>query len=1147
MPINIASGALSLEYSDLGIRGRVNLTWERSYSSASISAPVSPLGQAWSSDYFSTLTVSADGFEFASPTGTATFSIDPQAVLVHGGRAISYGTFSELFRDGEHLVVQKWSVDTGAVWRYYFLVHSADAVKLLSSYQDACGQGLDLQWSQGQLIAIRQRLEKRLLLLGYSSAGMVESVTFAAPSGFQQVLMTYEYDANKRLIAAVDVMGNADRYEYDGMGRLTREIVKDGGVFTFRYDKQSRCVRSSGLDRYDEKTISYFEATGHSEVSNSYGHTTWYKYNSAGQVLEERDPLGGTKARSYDDYGRPKEKVNENGATVKFEYDAQGNRSKIIDPLGNEFDYRFNYDHMIVETRAPNGNAWLRAYDPTNRMIASRDPLGGQWNVAYAEDGMVQSIVDPNDHARHFRFRDGLLVQMSDSLGNWSTFNHDDFGRVTKAEDPLGRLHAYAYDMLGNPTQITMPGGASVRMAYDSVGNPIQYTDAEGHTVRYLFGPCNRLLAQQDRNGNATRYSWRTESEQLETITNEVGEIFNLTWDECGRLVKKKSFDGVESTFRYDPAGDVIGVVNGAGEEQLLRRDISGREISRELSTGEVHSFLYDVLGNVIEARVGNHVVELVRDALGRITTEKQGADSVKTDYDSVGNSSRLVSSRGDDIAYRYDSNNDLQAVLFNHRDVFSFERDANGREISRLLPSGEALFQTYNDQGVVQSQRLMRRRLADGFVGELVRRDYSYDMRNLLRSVSDSGKGLIQYDYDPTESLVGVTETGRQETYQLDRTQNITRIEIDDGDSETVVDRAYGPGNRLLQSDGTRYEYDSNGRLILKVENDLSPRQRAWQYKWNALSQLVSIVTPEGTEWRYSYDAFGRRTAKVGPTTAVSYIWNEFTLLHEIEAGTQESTAWIFEPRSFRPLAQVKNGEFQSIICDTSGTPKELVNEAGQIIRIENNSWGQPLGSTSRERQCSIGFQGQYYDKETGLYYNRFRYYDPNCGRFISQDPRSVLGGLNLYLYCRNPLQDVDPFGLDSQKLDRALGGKPDDGHQAHHVIPEGVLNDYPELTEKLEPLGYDRDHKANGILMPSDDEKAMEKGQISHRGSHPKYNREIDAKVKDINDRLASGEILPEQAFDELKKLQKEYKKRIKDGDPTLPRSDKFPCKLG
>jgi RHS repeat-associated protein len=1147
MSVNVATGSLSLEYVDVGIGGRVNLTWGRTYTSLPINEPHTPLGLGWTNEYFATLAIKSDGFQFTLPSGTTNFDVDPVSVIERGGRAINYGAFAEIFRRGDRITIQRWSVDTGAAWRYCFPIGSVGQIQNLLSYEDASEQGLDLQWNEGLLVAVQQRLEKRLLLVDYTPAGMVESVTFGSPSGYRQVLSRYEYDTQSRLIAAFDAAQNADRYEYDQTGRLTRELVKDGGVFVYKYDLQGRCVRSSGLDRYDEKTIRYLEATGHSEVTNSYGKVTTYRYNSAGQVIEEMDPLGGKKIRSYDEHGRPTEKTDPNGATVRFEYDEQGNRSKIVDPLGNEFNYRFNEDHLVIETIAPNGDAWLRTYDVRNRMIASQDPLGGQWKVSYSDDGTEQSIIDPKGATKQYRYSDGTLTQVSDWVGNWRTLQYDDLGRLVKSVDPLGHSYVYAYNLLGNPTRIIMPDGSSVSMVYDVAGNPIEYIDAEGNAARFRFGPCRRLLEQQDRKGGIVRYGWGTEPELLVGVTNQVGETFTLTWDDAGRLIGKKSFDGVETAIHYDLAGQVIGVENGAGEEQWLKLDIMGREIHRVVSTGEELKFSYDCYGNVVEAATNDHVVKLTRDPLGRITHEKQDDEWVRIDYDEVGNWSRIASSLDDEIVCKYDGNNALQGLAFNRRNVFGFSRDANGRETLRSLPGGETLLHTYNDRGSVESQTITRRRFAGSHIQELMRRDYTYDVRNLLQSVRQTDHQLITYSYDADEALIGYLQNGGEERFELDPTNNVTRVEIETRDSQSVVKRVYGPGNRLLQSGDTRYEYDGDGRLVRKCEAVSTSSPRVWLYKWNAMGQLVSLTTPEGGEWRYSYDAFGRRMGKVGPTQAIRYVWNKHMLLHEIgNKGTRPAT-YVFEPGTFRPLAQVREGKWQTIVCDSSGTPKELLNEAGRIVPVSRTSWGQSISKGSRQSYCPIGFEGQFFDNEGGLYYNRFRYYDPSIGRYISQDPKSIRGGLNLYAYCHNPLQNVDPLGLDSTALDRALGGAPKDGQQAHHIIPEGEMTKYPNLENAITPLGYDRDHAKNGILLPASDTEAQARNIPSHRGSHPGYNAQVGARVGDIDRRLANGLITPQEAFDELRALQDEYRKKIEQNDPSLPRSAKFPCKLG
>jgi RHS repeat-associated protein len=143
----------------------------------------------------------------------------------------------------------------------------------------------------------------------------------------------------------------------------------------------------------------------------------------------------------------------------------------------------------------------------------------------------------------------------------------------------------------------------------------------------------------------------------------------------------------------------------------------------------------------------------------------------------------------------------------------------------------------------------------------------------------------------------------------------------------------------------------------------------------------------------------------------------------------------YLFEPRSFVPLATVQDEKTYWYQCDQVGAPQELTDQEGRIVWAANYKvWGEAtLRKTgtddavgySRRRQIEpppvleqpFRFQGQQFDEETGLYYNRFRYYDPCVGRFVSQDPIGLWGGNNLFIYAPNPLGWDDPLGLAKKK----------------------------------------------------------------------------------------------------------------------------------
>lgn len=183
------------------------------------------------------------------------------------------------------------------------------------------------------------------------------------------------------------------------------------------------------------------------------------------------------------------------------------------------------------------------------------------------------------------------------------------------------------------------------------------------------------------------------------------------------------------------------------------------------------------------------------------------------------------------------------------------------------------------------------------------------------------------------------------------------------------------------------------------------------------------AVVTRNGTtqSYQYAYDPFGRRISKTDAFNTTHFIWDGNRLLSETR-GNQTKT-YLYEQDGFVPVAQLDNDAIQYYHTDHLGTPRELTNPKGEIVWEETyTTWGntvqkswQPVRTQANmELQAQpLRFQGQYFDTETGLHYNRFRYYDPDIGRFVTQDPIGTLGGVNLYQYVDNPLNWIDPLGL--------------------------------------------------------------------------------------------------------------------------------------
>ena len=194
--------------------------------------------------------------------------------------------------------------------------------------------------------------------------------------------------------------------------------------------------------------------------------------------------------------------------------------------------------------------------------------------------------------------------------------------------------------------------------------------------------------------------------------------------------------------------------------------------------------------------------------------------------------------------------------------------------------------------------------------------------------------------------------------------------------------------------------------------------------YTWNANGSLRSVTDLEGTTYRFRYDAFGRRLEKRRMASTFRFVWDGNVLLHETfkkdNSENTKLTTWVFE--GFVPTAKLVNGKAYSIISDHLGTPILAVDSDGMEV------WNRQLDIYGRVRKeykhSSLGdevfpfvpflYQGQYYDFETNLAYNRFRYYSPETGAYISQDPIRLAGGNpTLYGYVKDSNRWVDVFGL--------------------------------------------------------------------------------------------------------------------------------------
>ncbi|WP_332401198.1 RHS repeat-associated core domain-containing protein [Vibrio metschnikovii] len=335
------------------------------------------------------------------------------------------------------------------------------------------------------------------------------------------------------------------------------------------------------------------------------------------------------------------------------------------------------------------------------------------------------------------------------------------------------------------------------------------------------------------------------------------------------------------------------------------------------------------------------------------------------------------------------------------------------------------------------------------------------------------------------------------------------------------------------------RYHYDKCGRVVEKTEYKDGFRPKTTRFVWNGNDRLTHIELPNGTRYRYRYDPLGRRVAKECLRTQriTEYLWDGANIVQHsqktADGSVHQTIEYLYEPESFRPLAQVTHKANQAsqlhyIVTDHAGTPQELCSENGEVVwQGEQALWGHyqqqhllPYRGSREEAindalYCDLRYQGQIEDRESGLYYNVNRYYDADSGQYLSPDPIGFAGGLRPQAYVFNPLEWVDPLGLagcscDAAKLASNLGPKPVGGgqHDAHHIVMSNSQDPkMKELRDKMVDLDISINDEVNGIWLPNKASDQIPGGTATaHKGQgvHGKaYKQYVYGKLSNANNR--------------------------------------------
>ncbi|SDW83062.1 RHS repeat-associated core domain-containing protein [Saccharopolyspora shandongensis] len=1025
-PIDVASGEMILPQTDVEIAAVLPLVLKRTHlSSYRVGLHFGP---SWTSTLDQRLEVGSAGVSFVAEDGKLLFGPEPavgSTVRFEGSR----NTLTRHEDDGYTLT------ETASGRRLHFA--PGNRVLPLTSITDRNGNRIEFDHdASGTPVEIRHTGGYRIRV--ESENDLITALYLReADNGEDLLLMRYEY-ADQRLTGVVNASGLPLKFEYDQAGRITSWTDRNAHWYRYTYDRQGRCVGTEGSGGFLTGTFEYEEDV--TRLTNSLGHVTTFHLNEKRQVVREIDPLGGETLSEWDAYDRLLSRTDPLGRTVRREYDEQGNLIAVTRPDGSQFRFEYNNSNLPIITISADGAATRREYDEHGNLIKIVDPLGAVTSYTHDERGNVSTIRDPLGNVRRIETdQAGMPVKITDPIGNSRLLERDGFGRVRTATDATGSTTQFGWTVDGRPAWRTLPNGSTARWIHDGEGNVRTYVDALGQTTETEYTTFDLPIKETRPDGTQLTFGYDTEL-RLISVTNEQGLVWRYEYDPAGNLARELDFNGRTIMYRHDNAGQLTEITNGVGQRTLFTRDPLGNVIERRTES-TIATFRFDPLGRLAEALDEDTQVTFQRDRCGRVLSETINGRTVTSTYDAAGRRVQLRTPSGLESSWRYDAKGQPVTLQTGGRSL-EFEYDVAGYETSRKLGNEAVLNQAWGP-----NHELFAQTITGAGNRQIQHRSYHYREDGFLIRLDDQLTGNRIFELDQSGRVAVVHGAGWTERYAYDVAGNVTSASWPAADNspdfETLGDREYS-GTLVRRAGKVRYEHDAQGRVVLRQQRRLSRKPETWRYFWDPDDRLIELLTPDGSRWRYRYDALGRRVAKQrltadgsGVIEQIDFSWDGTILVEQSHAaGTQNNagfggtkvTTWNYAPGTFRPVTQTERSplrnaprqwieeHFYSIITDIVGSPSELVNDQGGIAWFHRTSiWGKTTDQSRTGAYTPLRFPGQYHDPETGFNYNYQRYYDPNTGRYGSTDPLGLKAGPNPHRYAWNPTRQIDPLGLQN------------------------------------------------------------------------------------------------------------------------------------
>jgi len=910
-----------------------------------------------------------------------------------------------------------------------------DTAGNLTGITDSAGRSIALTYNPNSRISVITDPDNNTHTFTYGSGTLTHVLSHSADAGDRE--WVYTYDANAFMLTKTDPDGNMTTYTYDTDHRVLQSINPEGGQTSVIYNPSSG--RSTVTDNSGKIwTYNYDTLSGVLTNKNDpEGNQTQYTYDSDNNLLSKTVPDQGTYTYTYDTYGNKTSETDPQGNATGYTYASGfGEVTSVTDPQGNVTTHTYDGNGNRTSTTDPTAATTQYAYDSKGNLTETTDPAGAKTSYAYDANDNISSVTDPSGVTVGYTYdASGNKTSETDELGNTTLYEYNSLNQLTKITDPLGNETTFTYDANGNTASKTDANGNTTLYEYDSKGNLtkvtdplgnitthtyggssgcascggdkdslLSTTDPNGHTTTYQYDSNGNRISERDPLGNTTAYTYDAAG-HLKSITDPNGNTTTYQYDSVGNRISETDPNGKTITYSYDETANLISVTDPNGNTTSYQYDSLKRKTGQTDPFTKTTAFHYDNAGRMDYKvdRKGDRIDYTYTPAGKPQTATYPGGSTVSYTYDTVGRLGAMQDLIGT-TSYTYDAASRLAAVTDPHGFIVSYAYDGVGNPTALTYPGNKKVYYTYDKLN----------RLKTVTIDWLTKTaTYAYDPAGRLTQLQNFNGAITTYTQDRANHLTDFdarkSDTSLISVYHFTLDAIGNRIQVDQTEpltmnlTEETIPYTYNK-NRITTAGTETFGFDFEGQLANKNTDSFT---FDYEHRLKTISGSLSA--------QYSYDGKGNRLRAVRDGTTTKYIYDDKgNLLAEADASNAITRYYIHGTGLLGMVTSAND-----LYCyhfDPIGSTVALSDQTQTMV---NKYRYTPFGILTNQVEAVpqpfkyIGEHGVM-TEPNGFYYMRARYYDPNHGRFISEDPLGFEGGdVNLYVYAlSNPTNFIDPKG---------------------------------------------------------------------------------------------------------------------------------------